>query len=49
MRVTRALISLGEKYVFLLVSLKSTECHQLSRGAWSVVGGSMGASFRRRE
>ena len=49
MHVTPALISLGEKYVFLLVSLKSTKCQHLSRSAWSVLGGRMGASFRRRE
>ena len=49
MRVIPALMSFGEKYVLLFVSLKSTECQQLSRGAWSVLGGRMGASFRNRE
>ena len=49
MRVIPALMSFGEKYVLLFVSLNSTECQQLSRGAWSVLGGRMGAIFRRRE
>ena len=49
MRVTPALIRFLEKYVFLLVSLKNTECQQLSHGVWSVLGWMIGANFHRRE
>ena len=48
MRVTPALMSLGEKDVLLLVSLKSTECQQVSRRAWSALGGPQSSSRARK-